>query len=380
MRFESSSNHRRHSLLTCFPFCALAGGVLFSALGCSMTAPIYVWQPPLNQPRPIQSIALAPIHGPQELAAKLDKAMIESQPKTGNAVTLLHPKMLEEMTSIQLASFDGRPSDIAGLSAARRAGADVLIQGQIVRAQLKPQAPKRGRFDLSKRPSEQLVVSWTITDVPTGERLKSDTLTIDREQSEALYPDVASIEGEPVDRVIVAASRQSWKVFSPMANRTDAALALPWIWAGSSRTREGNGYARQGRWDLAEQRWQDVSAKHPTNKAAWNNLAVAAVAHEDFELARSRIRHAKSIAPWSRARKTESWIDEQQHNYHRALGLPDREGGWLMPDPPPPSMSDELPPPVEAQDLDDLPWWTSIPGTKPPGWTWKQWLFQPRLN
>ncbi len=356
---------------------AFAIFAVLSCIGCSMTAPIYVWQPPLNQPRTIQSIALAPIHGPPELAVKLDKAMIESQPKTGNAIALLHPKLLEEMTSIQMASFDGHPSDIAGLSAARRANADVLIQGQIVRARLEPQEPKRGRLDFRKRPSEQVIVSWTVTDVPSGERLKSETLTLDREQSELIFPDVKAMSGDPVDRVIQAISRQSWKTFSPMTNKEDALLALPWISPGASRMRQGNGYARQGRWDLAEQKWQDVASKHPSNNAAWNNLALAAAAHEDFELARDRIEHSKTIVPWDRARTTERWIDKHQHNYHRALGLPDREGGWLMPDPPLPKPIEEIPS-ADVQDIDELPWWTAIPGTKPPGWSWGQWLTQPR--
>ncbi len=107
--------------------------------------------------------------------------------------------------------------------------------------------------------------------------------------------------------------------------------------------RQGNGYARQGRWDLAEEKWQDVASKYPSSKTAWNNLAISAVAKEDFELARDRIEHAKSFIPWDRARKTERWIDEKQHDYHRALGLPDREGGWLMPDPPARASLDEVP-------------------------------------
>jgi hypothetical protein len=339
---------------------------------------MYVWQPPLNQPRSIKSIALAPLHGDHELAAKLDRAMIESQPQVGDTITLFHPKLLEEITSIQLASFDGRPSDVAGLSAARRANADVLVQGQIVRARLDPQEPKRGRLDFRKRPSEEIVVSWTITDVASGERLKSEIITLDREMSEIMYPDIKGIQGDPVDRVVTAVSRQSWKIFSPMTSKENAVLALPWVSLGASRTRQGNAYARQGRWDLAEEKWQDVAAKHPRNNAAWNNLALAAAAREDFELARDRVEHAKSIVPWDRARKTERWLDEQQHNYHRALGLPDREGGWLMPDPPPPKPIEEVPA-VEVQDIDKLPWWTSIPGTKPPGWTWGQWLTQPRV-
>ncbi len=343
-----------------------------------MSAPVFVWQPPLNQPRAVKTIALAPIHGAQELAAKIDQAMIESQPQSAAQITLLHPQLLEEMTSIQLAAFDGQPSDVAGLSAARRAGADVLLQGQIVRASLEPQEPKDGRFDMRKRPSEQIAVAWTVTDVPSGARLNSATVMIDREEAELAYPEITAVAGDNVDRVIKGISKESWKMFGPSTKKEDVTIALPWFSIGASRMRQGDGYARQGRWDLAEEQWQDVAKKHPSNKAAWNNLAIAAAAHEDFELGRSRLVHAKSFLPSGRVRETERWLDEKQHDYHRALGLSDREGGWLVPDPPAPTPTQDLPA-ADAIDIDKLPWWTAIPGTKPPGWTWWQWLTQPRV-
>jgi len=230
---------------------------------------------------------------------------------------------------------------------------------------------------LSKRPSEQITVAWTVTDVQSGARLESATLTIDREQAEKDYPEIMGTASDNVERVVQGVSKESWKMFGPSTKKEDADIALPWFLVGASRIRQGDGYARHGRWDLAEQQWQDVASKHPWNNAAWNNLAIAAVAHEDFELGRSRIEHAKSYIPWDRARKTERWLDEKQHNYHRALGLPDREGGWLVPDPPPPEAVENVPA-VEAIDIDKLPWWTAIPGTKPTGWTWRQWLTQPR--
>lgn len=370
----SSAASRRFHLPFAFAI-AIAGA--FSVCGCTMTAPMTVWQPALNQPRAVKTIAMTPIYGPEELAAKLNQAMIEAMQQSGSPITVLHPQLLEEMTSIQLASFDGQPSDVAGMNAARRAKADVLLQGQIVQSQLQPQEPKNGRFDTRKRPSEQITVAWTVTDVESGARLTSNTITVDREQAERTYPELAISGGENVDRVIAGLSRESWKMFSPMTTKEDAVLALPWFLPGASKIRQGNGFARQGRWDAAEKSWQDAVSKHPSNNAAWNNLALAAVAHEDFELGRSRVEHAKSMVPWDTARKTERWIDEHQHNYHRAQSLPDREGGWLVPDPPPPVVLEDVPP-VRAIDIDELPWWTAIPGTKPPGWTWKQWLTQPR--
>jgi hypothetical protein len=346
------------------------------ATGCRMTAPMTVWEPPLNRARTFGSIAMSPIAGPAEVTGKLHEAMIVNQPQAGQPIAFLHPQLLQEMTSIQLASFDGQPSDIAGLSAARRANADVLLQGQVLRVNTEPPPPRKSPLDKSPQPSEQISLSWAVIDVGSGERIGFHTLTIDREQAEKAYPDLNSLGGEPVDRVIQAISRESWAMFSPRTKTVDTMLVLPWFIPGSNLVRQGNGFARQGRWDLAEERWQDAAAKHSWNDAAWHNLALSAAAREDFELARRRLNHAKTWWPNDRADKTERWLDETQRSYHRALSLPDRQGGWLQPDPPP-NLSPETVPSADPRDIDQLPWWTAIPGTKPPEWSWRQWLTQP---
>jgi tetratricopeptide (TPR) repeat protein len=341
-----------------------------------MAAPMMVWEPPSHAKRDIHSIAIAPISGQPDLASKLNEAMVASQPQIGRPIALLDPKKLEELTSIQLAGFDGQPSDIAGLSAARRANASVLLQGEIVKARTEPQEPPKSRFDLRKRPSEEITVSWIVTDVETGERLASKMTTIDRETAEKNYPDIKAMNGEPMERLILGAARESWAMLTPKTRQEDAILVMPWFLPGASKIRKGDGYARQGRWDLAETQWQDAASKHHWNNAAWHNLALAAVAREDFELARKRLEHAKTLLPNDRADKTERWVDTKQHDYHRSLGLGDREGGWLTPDPPPPVESSEVPS-ADPRDIDKLPWWTAVPGSKPPGWTWKQWMTQP---
>ncbi len=218
-----------------------------------MTAPMHVWKPALNQKRAIRTIAVGPTYGDKALAEKLDQAIIGSQPKAGNAITLLHPKLLEEMTQIQLASFDGQPSDVAGINAARRANADVLLQGQILLSRTEPQEPKKGFFDFRNRPSEMVTVAWTVTDVASGERLGEHTIRLDREKAEKEFPDLALMQGDNMDRVITALSRKSWSMFSPMTQQKEAVLCLPWLMPGSGLIRKGNGYAKQGRWDLAEE-------------------------------------------------------------------------------------------------------------------------------
>ncbi len=159
--------------------------------------------------------------------------------------------------------------------------------------------------------------------------------------------------------------------------REEVVLNRPYWSLGSKKVREGNAFAEEGLWQMAEYQWQAAATSHPKNKSAWHNLAIASVAQEDFEMARLRLSKAKGWIPDSQFKKTELWIDAQQKAYHRAFGLPDREGGWLNPDPPlaPPGLDTTAS--VDPIDIDEMPWWTAIPFTKPPGWTWRKWLTQP---
>lgn len=360
--------------------CLVAVWLAYCA-GCHMTAPMRTWRASLVPKAGMVRVAVAPIGGDPVSAERLQSIMLVAQPNPNPLVSALHPADLERFGGIQLVSYDSQPNDMATLSASRQAGMDYILQGYVLNADLDtpppdPKQNKRFRIFKPKDKVESIAVHWTVTDVNSGMKIKEQTYSIDRLQAEKQFPDLA-IQAQSGDgRVLMASARQSWALVAPTNDSIDATLDLPWIMQGSSQVRKGNGYARQGRWDLAEAEWQEAASLHPWNTAAWTNLSLAAVAKEDFELARNRLKHANTLLPGDSTFPTLTWIEQRQRDHHQTLNLPPPESGWTLASPPK-SVGPEQVPASPPRNIKEMPWWTAIPFIPPPGWTWKQWWTQP---
>jgi len=361
-------------------------------------------------------IAVSPIGGDLQVAEKLDQAMIASRPQSMPQLVVLYPDQLARNGGIQLVSYDGQPSEMATLGAARRVGANYVLSGQIVQHQLQsPEEKEPSRqpwYRFLRRPPspEQMTVRWALYDSSTGKRVLEQNVEMNRTDAEETYPDLAF---QPTGdlKVIAACARKSWEMVVPTTHAAQASLALPWFSPGSSQVRKGNAYAKLGRWENAEREWQEAADQHPWNTAAWTNLSIAAVAHEDFELATSRLRHANtSIWPGDETAKTKAWIETHHQEYVASFNPNNAPTPRFYPNGAPrptiifPFQRNQLqrhqpdtPPSNPAilndgdsnsanqvsvsnttpKSLDEQPWYTVFPFIPPPGWTWKQWWSQP---
>ncbi len=342
----------------------LHGGPARLALapGCSTTkASMHVWKKPkIASTRP-QRIAMAPIVGDAEVAKKLELAMNGNRTIASQSIALLDAETLERTTAVQLSSYQVDRSDIGSLSAARRAESQYLVEGEVIRADLAERDNSRRR----KPPPESISVHWKVIDVASGTKIGENTIVMDRIKAEKTYPDLEWTGGSHADRVVTAMARQSWGLITPYFEKEEVRLANAWVTPGSTLVRKGNAHAKQGRWDLAENDWQQAVSLHPRSKSAWHNLALAAVAREDFQLARDRMEHAES---WLKTAPTEQslvWIEWQQREFHEAFQLPPPKEGWRYPEPPR-AIDTQSVPSTESKDIDKLPWWTAIPFVKPP--------------
>ncbi len=314
----------------------------FGLVGCRTGAPIHVYRVPAISSGDGR-VAIAPVAGAGEAPEKIAIAMLSQVPN--QRIAALGPQELQSKSAIQLASFDGQPSEIASVSAARNAGCSVLLVGEVVRDELVPNP----QSDESQRPNakikpERLTVAWRVIDVASGAAVGNKLVSIDRLQAEETYPDLLQLSGDGADRVIAAIARQSWSLVSPVVEKDRAPLAQPSLGRGMFGVFRGNRLAKQGRWDLAESQWQDVISRYGKDKSAWHNLSMAAVAHEDFELARSRLSHAKSWIPYSQDESSLVWLERRQRDYFSAFQLPPPRDGWTLPDPPKITHPSQLPP------------------------------------
>ena len=363
--------------------------------GCHMSAPMHVWkQPRLDDDsladaflshRGALCVAIAPVGGPPEIAQKINDSMMATRPQTIPNLAVLFPDQLEKNSGIQLVSFDGQPSEMAAFGAAKRSGAKFVLSGQILAHDLSPRQAtnkvKRASFRRKKTPDESMSVRWTVFDAQSGSRLGESTIDMDTKKAVQDFPDLA-YQGSPETIVIAACARRSWELLIPTTSATRATLDLPWLMPGSASVRKGNAYARLGQWEQAERQWQETADLHPWNLAAWHNLSMAAVAKEDFQLARDRLRHAD---PWwipgDQTAKSSAWIDSVKNQYDACFDPANASFDPIQNSPqqlgePEHSSKVSSEPAVAPRSLDDQPWYTMIPFIPPPGWSWSDWWYQ----
>jgi len=172
-------------------------------------------------------------------------------------------------------------------------------------------------------------MSWRLTSLADGGDAAGMPLVVHPEQAVERYPDLALIT-DPQQRITAAAVRDTYRLLTPWIDRQRMLLSQPFLMPGSRDVRRGNLAARAGRWGEAEQIWQNVWDKHPTQIAALHNLALAAAAGQDFSRAKQLARRAVRLRPTSLHKNTLVWIELMQRDYHESFHLPDPPEGWFV--------------------------------------------------
>ncbi len=362
-------------------FCAV---LACTTIGCRRSVPIHVWHPPQTTLVPAARVALAPIAGSPELARRIEQALLVQRPQVRNDLAILTPEQLTESSAVRLASTAALTSDILSIQAARAAGADVVLQGEILNADvnLEPtsETPKVTNWNLAffrkqddQAKHEKILMSWRVIDVASARTIGTASFNLETQAAIKQYPDLDFVEHDQTQLLISASARESWKTVAPFVTKDQVRLAVPWLQPGAFTVRRGVAAARKGNWELAQQRWERTTKYFWFNAAAHHNLALAHAAREDFPAAKDQLR--KATGPFSIRLPSETlvWLD-QQHRYHnQALGLGIPTEGWAFPEPVPNQQVESVP----TVDVATLPWWTALPLAKPPGWTWQGWLTQP---
>ncbi len=340
--------------------------------GCRSTVPIYVWQPaPLNCPREAK-IAIAPIAGREDIAMRVESALLAERPSVRSDLQLISSKQLLQQSPIQLVSTFSLQNDATALESARQSSAQLLLEGEVLSAKLI--APEDRQPPKHKEPpqNEQLLISWRVVDVATSKSVANQVVSIDTRRADKDYPDMLYTHTDPTDRLIAASARDSWKAIAPSVERDKVELMVPWLQIGAMKTRHGIVAAHKGRWDLAEKNFAIAARRNPFNIAAHHNLAIAAAAREDFSGAKQQLADVSWPFSYRLPAESRFWLDQRHRQYQAAHGLGKPPEGWLFPDPAEPSLE-----PVKPAEIADMPWWTAIPFTKPPEWTWRAWFNQP---
>lgn len=302
--------------------------------GCRMGVPIHVWQPPKLNSTVGKRVVLSTVAGPEDIAGPLKQSLLAMSPTDqGRTTTLVDATSLQTTPQIKLVSATeeigggpvagaGEPNDVMLASAARRAGIDFVLRGEVLEDRYKnPQA---------EEDPDVLKVSWRLTSLNQADPVAAGSpIVVDIQSAQDRYPDLTLI-GEPSELLISAAARDAFRLITPSVERDRVQLAIPYLMLGSRDVRRGNAAALAGRWGDAEEIWSEALEKHPMQLAALHNMALAAAAGQDFSRAKLLARKAIRRLPSAHYKQTLVWIEQQQRAYHKAFGLPDPPEGWFV--------------------------------------------------
>ncbi|QDS96447.1 hypothetical protein FF011L_52580 [Roseimaritima multifibrata] len=323
------------------------GLLLVTATGCRLASPIAVWAPAQIQTTVGQKLVLAPVSGPPAVSGQLHASILAAQPKDpGRQLTLRTPKQIQSdgsgaillASATELAHPDPM-SDLTLLALSKQANADWLLMGEIIqdgasrRRSQSEAATGQAADPHAAIANGRLSVVWRLYDVKAGKPVIDHTMVIDTDSSIQKHPDLAGLAGSEPTLLTTAAGREVWSLLAPNIRRTEIEIAQPWGLPGSRQTRQANELAAVGRWPEATSRWEQVLSDHPRQHAAQHNLAIAAVAAQDFSLARERIHKALRQRNSQHYRHTATWIETRQREYYTAFGLPTPSEGWAVTNP-----------------------------------------------
>lgn len=329
--------------------------------GCQTVAPIHVWAPPRIDSAVGKRIAIAPLAGEPRIAEPLHAAMLRQLPTDlGRRVNAIDARQLQNPETIRLVSAESsESSDIALVSLARRNDIDLVLFGEVMSTSSERSAagtqdqdniasdsnvlrdlgggptgdrpgvrePTAGSAatsrgtdtdgeDASSLPVRTLRISWKLIDIRNDRPLSGQPVVSHGKPGES--------ELDLVNR----AAKDAWELLVPHVVKQEAQLAQPRLSARASRIRQGNQAAAEGRWSEAEWIWRGVISREPQSHAAMHNLAVAAVARQDFAQARQFIAAALAAKKSSLYQATAVWIETRQREYHASFNLPDPPEGW----------------------------------------------------
>ena len=309
---------------------ALAVGLVLLAGGCRTPSPsgspIFVWVPPKMESTVGQRIAISEIVGEEELSGKIHQQLFASVPRDeGRKLAFVDSQNLVDHSPVQLASFVNEgTNDVVLASVARNEGIDYLLRGEIL-----------SERSAQSKSYERLTVSWRLMAVDPDQpnlpakHIGGQPVVVELESAIKKYPDL-SILSDQETALATAAARDTYELFAPSIQQSRVQLATPYPLPGRRDVLRGNALARAGRWGEAQEIWQRVVQVHPSQTAALHNLALAAVASQDFSLAKQLARQAIKKRSSKLNQSTLVWIELRQRDYHKAFGLPDPPEGWFV--------------------------------------------------
>jgi hypothetical protein len=287
--------------------------IALCASGCAPTAKLTVWRPAELDVGGIGRIAVVDFQGEGDTGAIARSAVLAQLAENRHYVLVDQT----ELARVQPAAFSqGLPAEAAAIEAARHAGVDAILTGQVVSYSAEDTvqqdhhisiagaggASSKGNkargfgigFDTNTLHERDASVSlaFKLIDARTGEIRDA------RQVSHAYEARVVNGQGEMPGRerilsdLLHKCSRDVVRAVAPHRVPVEVVLARQYWGNGLNALKRGNALAKSGDWVAAEAAWQDALKENPQNHAAYHNLAIAREAHGDYDGAMKHLQSA----------------------------------------------------------------------------------------
>jgi tetratricopeptide (TPR) repeat protein len=287
--------------------------IVVCAGGCAPTAKLTVWRPAELDVAGIGRIAVVDFQGEGGSGA-IARSAVLAQLAENRHYTLVDQV---ELARVQPAAFaEGLPDEAAAVAAARHAGVDAVLTGQVVSYSAEDtvqqdhhisiagaggansKGNKAGGFGIGldtntlHERDASVSLAFKLIDARTGEIRDA------RQVSHTYEARVVNGQGEMPGRerilsdLLSKCSRDVVRAVAPHRVPVEVVLARQYWGNGLNALKRGNALAKSGDWAAAEAAWQEALKENPQNHAAYHNLAIASEARGDFEGATKHLNSA----------------------------------------------------------------------------------------
>ena len=285
---------------------------LFVALvvGCAPKSAFLVQRPAELDVSGVERLVILDFDGPND-SGKIARAALVATFWDNHHYTLVDQAELARVRPI--VTLTGAPDVGAAVDAARYAGVDAILTGQVVSYSADDDKQDNFNFNLAgagaqnKRSGDAgggLGVGFSKNEILTREAsvgLAFKLIDIRTGQIRAARETSHNFNGRSVngnvqlpgrERVLAdlthKCSRDVLAMLAPHADSVQVTLAKQYYGKGLSELHRGNDLAKNGNWSAAEAAWENALSQNRNNHAAHYNLALAAEARGDYPTA---VRH-----------------------------------------------------------------------------------------
>lgn len=312
----------------------------FAALllsGCAPHARLLVWRPAAEEIQGVDKLVILDLDG-DEPYGRIARGALEAQFAENRHYTLVDPAVLGPARSVS--NGEGTTDVSAALAAAKSAGVDAILTGQVVSYKVDDDEQRDTHFSFGSEGGTSKRSGTSFNAFGIG---IDNNHTITREASVSLAVKLIDVQSQQVvavrqsshhvtaqqvngegnlparERVLTelltACAKDVVSLIAPHYVPAEVTLARQFYGKGSDDVRRGNELAKQGDWAGAAASWEAAVQDNPANHAALHNLALAAEARHDFPAATQNLDKALSSYPAALYHETQKRLKDEQVLY-----------------------------------------------------------------